>query len=73
VQAATGAYLFGRSEPTSIIQLVVPRVELHLFYNAIVTVPMVLALIRHRWPRPNGRAVLRCGCAASRKSRGAVN
>jgi hypothetical protein len=63
IQAITGSYLLGRSEPTSIVQLVAPRVELHLFYNAVVFVPMVVAMILHLWPRPVERAQMRCACA----------
>jgi hypothetical protein len=43
-QALTANSLFGRAEPTSVAQLVFPRVELHLFYNAVVFTPMVIAL-----------------------------
>src|SRR5262245_10516073 len=39
IQAITGDYLMGRPVPTSIVQLWVPRVELHLFYNTIVFIP----------------------------------
>src|SRR5262249_6754221 len=63
VQAMTGAYLMGAKVPTSIAQLVFPRVELHLFYNAIVTVPMVVAMILHMRPRPAERESMRCTCA----------
>ncbi|MFI6094778.1 hypothetical protein ACIA8G_04450 [Lentzea sp. NPDC051213] len=45
IQALTGENLGGRPAPTSIVQLLVPRVELHLFYNAIVFAPMVVAMI----------------------------
>ncbi|MGQ0838104.1 hypothetical protein [Actinokineospora sp.] len=48
VQAMTGTNLFDRGVPTSIVQLIIPRVELHLFYNAVVFVPMALAMIMHR-------------------------
>ena len=39
-----GQNLFGRPVPTSIVQLWVPRVELHLFYNTIVFIPMMIAM-----------------------------
>jgi hypothetical protein len=45
--------LFGRAEPTSIIQLLLPRVELHLFYNAAVFTPMVIALWAQYSPAPD--------------------
>jgi hypothetical protein len=63
IQAATGSYIFGRSEPTSIIQLLAPRVELHLFYNAVVFAPMLAAMIVHLRPLPDERALMRCSCA----------
>jgi hypothetical protein len=64
LQAVSASHLAGRPAPTSIVQLFVPRVELHLFYNAIVFAPMVVAMIRHRHPHPAERA--RCDCAGSR-------
>jgi hypothetical protein len=63
IQAMTGTYLAGRPVPTSIIQLLIPRVELHLFYNAVVFVPMVVAMLLHRRPREAERVDMRCGCA----------
>ncbi|HEY3482454.1 MAG TPA: hypothetical protein VGL02_26475 [Streptomyces sp.] len=48
LQAQMGWRLAGAKVPTSIIQLLVPRVELHLFYNTIVTIPMVIAVVLHR-------------------------
>lgn len=44
-QAVTGHFLFGQSQPTSILQLGFPRIELHLFYNSIVTIPAMLAIL----------------------------
>jgi hypothetical protein len=35
-QAILGLNFFGQPLPTSLVQLWVPRVELHLFYNTIV-------------------------------------
>ncbi|MFC4857001.1 hypothetical protein [Actinophytocola glycyrrhizae] len=63
LQAVTGANLMGGAVPTSIAQLVFPRVELHLFYNAIVFVPMVVAMIIHMRPTPAEAAQMRCSCA----------
>src|SRR4051812_374326 len=40
-QALTGWRLGGGAEPSSIVQLLIPRVELHLFYNTAVFIPMV--------------------------------
>ncbi|WP_245936169.1 hypothetical protein [Streptomyces cahuitamycinicus] len=60
IQALSGAYLAGRAVPTSIIQLLAPRVELHLFYNALVTLPMVIAMVVHT---RTDDAAARCTCA----------
>ncbi|MEO5874049.1 MAG: hypothetical protein ABIS86_07585 [Streptosporangiaceae bacterium] len=62
IQAQTGHPFFGEPVPTSIIQVLVPRVELHLFYNAIVFLPMVVAMVLHRRDAANDQA--RCDCAA---------
>jgi hypothetical protein len=63
LQAQTGHYLFGRSVPTSILQLVFPRVELHLFYNTIVFIPMVVAMVLHLRPDPDEAQASTCRCA----------
>jgi hypothetical protein len=63
LQALTSSNLLGKAVPTSIAQLVFPRVELHLFYNAIVFAPMVIAMIYHLRPRPAERDLMRCSCA----------
>ncbi|MER6949280.1 hypothetical protein ABT294_35215 [Nonomuraea sp. NPDC000554] len=65
LQALTHHNLLGRPAPTSILQLVFPRMELHLFYNAVVFVPMVVAMILHRRPRESERANMACTCASS--------
>ncbi|MGW3350171.1 hypothetical protein ACWDA3_43305 [Nonomuraea rubra] len=65
VQALAGANLLGRPAPTSLIQLLVPRMELHLFYNALVFAPMVVAVLLHRRPRVSEGAGMRCTCAVA--------
>ncbi len=65
VQALTGSPILGQPVPTSILQLVLPRVELHLFYNAIVFVPMVIAVYHHMRPSAADRAEMRCSCAVA--------
>jgi hypothetical protein len=64
LQALTGAYLLGAKVPTSILQLAFPsaRVEIHLFYNAIVFIPMVVAMYYHLRPRPEERTLMHCTC-----------
>jgi hypothetical protein len=61
-QAVLGANLLGRPVPTSLVQLWVPRVELHLFYNTIVFVPMVIAMYYHMFPTGSAAATQRCTC-----------
>jgi hypothetical protein len=62
VQATTGHYLGGRPVPTSLVQLWVPRVELHLFYNTIVFVPMMVAMYYHMFPTRSDARAQRCTC-----------
>ena len=62
-QAILGRNYFGRPVPTSLVQLWLPRVELHLFYNTIVFIPMAIAMFYHVLP-PAGQAVRpECNCA----------
>jgi hypothetical protein len=63
VQAQTGTPLFGRAVPTSVLQLVFPRVELHLFYNTAVFLPMVVAMLLHLRPNRAEAAQTTCTCA----------
>jgi hypothetical protein len=62
-QVIIGHNLLGRPVPTSLIQLWVPRVELHLFYNTIVFIPMVIAMYYHLFPPAEEKVVPRCSCA----------
>jgi hypothetical protein len=62
-QATLHHNLFGRPVPTSIIQLFVPRVELHLFYNSIVFIPMVIAMYYHMFPPQGEPHTATCTCA----------
>ena len=63
LQVILGTPFFGRAVPTSIAQLWFPRLELHLFYNTIVFVPMVAAMIYHLVPADEERTAMRCSCA----------
>jgi hypothetical protein len=62
-QAIAGHNLFGSPVPISIVQLWIPRVELHLLYNTLVLVPMLVATYHHVLPRLPEAAAMRCGCA----------
>ncbi|MGH8840427.1 MAG: hypothetical protein ACRDVO_14415 [Jiangellaceae bacterium] len=66
VQAQTGLYLLGNAVPTSVVQLVVPRVELHLFYNTVVFIPMIVAMVLHRRSSGAALATPTCSCAYAR-------
>lgn len=48
VQAVSHHYLFGAAQPISLLQLLIPRIELHLFYNTLVTILMLLSLAEER-------------------------
>lgn len=63
IQATSGHPFFGRPVPTSLVQLWVPRVELHLFYNTIVFIPMVIAMYFHMFPPQPAAASRKCSCA----------
>ncbi|GAA2704360.1 hypothetical protein ACFY2R_18715 [Micromonospora olivasterospora] len=62
IQALTGRNLFGRPVPTSLAQLLYPRIELHLFYNAAVFLPMVVAMYFHLRPSRSEHELMRCSC-----------
>jgi hypothetical protein len=62
-QAILQVNLFGSPVPLSIAQLVIPRVELHMFYNTAVTIPMVIAMFYHMFPLPGEEAHQGCSCA----------
>lgn len=64
LQSTFGFTLAGRPVPTSLVQLWVPRVELHLFYNTIVFIPMVLAMYYHLFPAEPQRQ--QCTCSWDR-------
>jgi hypothetical protein len=64
IQAQTATPFFGKAVPTSIAQLIIPRVELHLFYNTVVFLPMVVAVYLHLRPNRAELSQAVCGCAS---------
>jgi hypothetical protein len=70
-QYLLGQNLMDRPVPTSLLQLWVPRVELHLFYNTIVFIPMVVAMYFHMFP-PAEAGRVTCTCAWHRRLSPAV-
>jgi len=63
IQAQSHHPFFGKAVPTSILQLFFPRVELHLFYNSIVFIPMVVAMYFHLRPNMRELEKMQCTCA----------
>ena len=62
-QANTHHYFFGGSVPTSIGQIWIPRIELHLMYNTLVFIPMVVAMYYHVYPPARDAVKMMCTCA----------
>jgi hypothetical protein len=67
-QAIAGQNLFGSPVPISIAQLWIPRVELHLFYNTIVFIPMVIGMYYHMFPPQGEETGHGCACAWRQQS-----
>jgi hypothetical protein len=44
------------------LMMAVRRVEVHLFYNGIVTIPMVMAMYYHMFPSPKEESQMHCSC-----------
>jgi hypothetical protein len=61
-QATLHHNLMGKPVPFSVLQFFFPRVQLHLFYNSIVFIPMVIAMYYHMFP-PEGEAPAACSCS----------
>ena len=71
-QAILGHNLFGAGDPTSLLQLVAPRLELHLFYNAVGFIPMIIGLLYHLFPPSGEWPVCRCADSAGLLARNSV-
>ena len=61
-QAATHHNFWHKPVPFSVLQLVVPRVELHLFYNGVVFIPMVIGMYYHMFPPKGETQHSTCTC-----------
>jgi hypothetical protein len=66
-QATFHHNLFGSPVPTSIVQQIIPRIELHLFYNTIVFIPMVIGMYYHMFPAKGETQRAACTCAWHRQ------
>jgi hypothetical protein len=67
-QAITHHYWFNSPVPMSFLQLLFPkfRAEVHLFYNAIVFIPMMIGMYYHMFP-PTAEEAAACSCAVRRE------
>lgn len=72
IQATAHHNFWHKPVPFSVLQLVFPRVELHLFYNSIVFVPMVIGMYYHMFPPANEPLHASCSCAWQARSEPAV-
>ena len=72
-QAITHHYWFGSPVPISFVQALMPkfRPELHLFYNAVVFIPMVIGMYYHMFP-PKAEESAACTCSLRRESLPAI-
>ena len=72
-QAILHHNLIGSPVPVSVLQMIFPqnRVEIHLFYNAIVFIPMIVAMYYHMFP-PSEEKVAACTCALHRQPMSSV-
>ncbi len=61
-QATFHHNFWGKPVPCSVLQLVFPRVELHLFYNSIVFIPMVIGMYYHMFPPESEHGKMACTC-----------
>ena len=66
IQWLTGFYLFGAEVQTGILQLWVPRVELHFLYNSIVFIPLAIGLFYHFYPSSAESRGAPCTCSRRR-------
>lgn len=68
LQAAFKHNLFNSPVPVSILQLYIPRVELHMFYNTIVTIPMAISMYYHLFPTLEELNHMECTCAVKQSA-----
>ena len=67
LQALLGTTFFGAPTRTSILQLFYARMELHLFYNIVVFLPMMVAMFYHVLPPIGEKTTPTCSCAWHQK------
>lgn len=62
LQATSHHNFWGKPVPCSVLQLFFPRVELHLFYNSVVFIPMVMGMYYHMFPPETEQGRMACTC-----------
>lgn len=67
-QAIIDYNLGGAPVPMSLVQFIIPRVELHLIYNTLVFIPMIIGMYLHLFPPPGEEANIKCSCVVKPKS-----
>jgi hypothetical protein len=67
-QHVTGEFLFGGQVPTSVGQVLIGRVVLHDIYNALVFLPMLMAIYYHFRDQGVGGEEPICSCSWGRVS-----
>jgi hypothetical protein len=70
-QATTHHNFWGKPVPFSVLQLFFPRVELNLFYNSVVFIPMVIGMYYHMFPPQGERRNTNCTCEWGHDSKAA--
>ncbi len=68
VQAVIGYNLAGAPVPMSFVQFFIPRVELHLIYNTLVFIPMIIGMYLHMFPPPGEEGNIKCSCVVHPKA-----
>ncbi len=72
IQATTHHNFWGKPVPFSVLQLFIPRVELHLFYNSIVFIPMVIGMYYHMFPPKGEEGLSACSCERVKNEKSAA-
>lgn len=68
MQALVGYNLGDSPVPISLVQFIIPRVELHLIYNTLVFIPMIIGMYFHMFPPPGEEGDIKCTCVVHRKT-----
>jgi hypothetical protein len=61
-QRSIDNFFLGTAGPSSLVELLIPRVELHFVYNATVFTGILVAMLLHAYPPRGETARPRCGC-----------